>query len=480
VSLPIRLRVTLWYVILLALLIASLGVFVVVRLRADLLAGVDETLATRAAQIALSYNGTSDGEFQDVSDASLQGLPGSESAAQLLDAQGNVLETSGDPAGQTAMVGSAELGAALRGSSVHGSISVGRDGEPFRILAVSLPGATPRVVVVATSLDTVDRSVHRLWVLLLLAGPAVLAVAGVGGWWIARAALAPVAVMAKKAGEIGIERLDERLDVPARADEIHDLAVTMNAMLGRLERGVHDQRRFVADASHELRTPLAIMRAELEVSMRDRDLAQPAREALSSVLQEVERMGATVEDMLTLAKADEGRLTLELDRIDLAEVARAARDALGTMAAGAGVQVHLDGRATASADRRRVEQVLRNLLANAIRYVGRGGHVVVEVGGDGRVATCAVRDDGPGIPPDALAHVFDRFYRADASRAGAGSGLGLAICREIVAAHGGTIDASSEPGHGSVFTFTLPGAGPAGRDRGRPRRDAPDRITPAR
>jgi two-component system OmpR family sensor kinase len=457
VNLPIRARVTIWYVALLAGLIAVLGVFVVIRLRSDLITGVDASLDTRAAQIALGYQGKGEGEFQDVSDTSLRGLPGGESAAQLLNARGSVLETSGDPSADAPIIGQSEISATVQGGPVRGLESLGADGEPFRYLATTLPGSPGNVVVVATSLDTVNASVSHLTVLLLLAGPAVLLVAAIGGWWLAGSALAPVARMSRQASGIGIAHLDERVDVPSTADEIHDLAVTMNDMLERLERGVQHQRRFVADASHELRTPLAVMRSELEVSIRDPQLAPEARQVLASVQQEVEGMGATVDDMLMLARADEGQLVLIRESIDLREVASDVRDALANMAGSAHVDVQVEGSAAlVVADRRRIEQVVRNLLANAIRYVGAGGHVVVDTWANDGTAGCLIRDDGPGIPATALPHIFDRFYRVDAARTGAGSGLGLAICREILMAHHGAIRVESESGKGSEFVFTLP------------------------
>jgi heavy metal sensor kinase len=458
-NLPIRARVTVWYIALLAGLIAALGVFVVIRLRTDLIGGVDASLDTRAAQISLGFRGAGEGEFQDVSDASLNGLPGGESAAQLLDGRGTVLEMSGVPTGVAAMVDQRQIAAALGGTTVRASEDLGIDAETFRVLAVRLPGSPGRVIVVATSLDTVDASVSHLTVLMLLAGPALLVIAGFGGWWLAGAALSPVSRMTKQASQIGIGHLDERVDVPDTADEIHDLAVTMNAMLERLERGVHDQRRFVADASHELRTPLAVMLSEIEVSIRDPHVTAGSREVLASVQQEVEEMCATVEDMLTLARADEGQLVLVREQLDLLELASGVKESLANMAGSADVEVRVRGSAApVLADRRRIEQVVRNLLANAIRYVGRGGHVVVSTSRESGEVRCEVRDDGPGIPAAALPHVFDRFYRADTSRTGPGSGLGLAICREILAAHSGAIRVESEPGKGSEFIFTLPGS----------------------
>jgi two-component system, OmpR family, sensor kinase len=457
VRIPIRLRITIWSVALLAIVMASLGTFVVIRLRADLTDGVDSTLATRASQIALGLSGPGEGEFQDVSDAALQQLPGSESAAQLLDPSGTVLERSGDVAASTPMIGAEDLAAARRGEPVHRTITLGSDAEPFRVLALRLPSSPGRIVVAATSLDTVDASVGRLTTLLLLAGPGLLLVAGVGGWWLASAALAPVSRITQTAGEIGIEHLDERVDVPATSDEIHDLAVTMNGMLERLQRGVAEQRRFVADASHELRTPLAVMRSELEVNLRERGLPVDARATLESVQEEIESMGAMVEDLLTLARADEGQLLLAPEPTDLHVSAARVREALAIAAATSSVEVRLEGNAApVLADRRRIEQVLRNLMANGITYAGRGGHVVVSTWTEAGSALCSVRDDGRGIPAAARAHVFDRFFRVDPSRAHGGAGLGLAICREIVVAHGGEIQVASEEGNGSTFTFALP------------------------
>lgn len=455
--LPIRLRVTIWYVAFLAVLIAALGVFVVVRLRTDLVDGIDASLDTRARQIALGFHGTGERDFQDVSDASLRGLPGGESAAQLLDAGGVALQSTGDPVAEGPLIGAAELASVLEGGTVRRSVELGPDAESFRVLAVALPDSPGNVVVVATSLETVASSVDRLTILLLLGGSSVLVVAGLGGWWLARAALSPVSRIARTAGEIGIGQLDERVDVPRTADEVHDLAVTINRMLERLERGMKDQRRFIDDASHELRTPLAVMRAELEVGLRERDLAPDARATLESLYQDVESMGATVEDLLTLARADEGQLALAAETIDLQASAAAVCEALAPMAAASNVEVRLEGKRTpVIADGRRIAQVLRNLLANAITYAGPGGNVSVTTWEEDGSAYCSVRDDGPGISDGVRSHVFDRFFRADDARTGNGAGLGLAICRELVMAHGGRIEVASQLGEGSTFIFMLP------------------------
>jgi len=455
-KLPIRLRVTIWYLALLAVLIGALGAFVVVRLRTDLVDGIDASLDTRARQIALGFHGKGESDFQDVSDASLRGLSGGESAAQLLDTSDAVLQSAGDPVAEAPLIGATDLAIVNGGGTVRRSVQLGPDFESFRVLAVTLPDSPGTILVVATSLETVASSVERLTILLLLSGPSVLVVAGLGGWWLARAALSPVSMIARTAGVIGIDQLDERVDVPRAEDEVHDLAVTINRMLERLERGVKNQRRFIDDASHELRTPLAVMRVELEVGLRERDLAPEARDTLESLFQVVESLGATVEDLLTLARADEGKLVLVEETVDLQACAAAVREALAPVAAAANVEVRLEGQRTpVIADERRIDQVLRNLLANAITYAGPEGHVVITTWKENGSGYCSVRDNGPGIPDTVRSRVFDRFFRADDARTGDGAGLGLAICRELVMAHGGRIEVASQPGT-STFTFAIP------------------------
>ena len=458
-SLPIRARLTVWYVALLALVLVAIGVYLVVQLRSGLVEGVDHELETRAAQISLGLQPGCEGEFQDVSDASLKGLPQGESGAQLVSPTGAVLESSGDPAAERPLLDEAQLASVLGGETLRATSRPGADGEPFRLLAVKLPSSTcPGVVVVATSLDETRRSVRQLAVLLGLAGPVALLVAGIGGWWLARRALAPVTAMTREAETIGIEHLDERIEVPPSADELQHLAVTLNAMLDRLERGVEDKRRFAADASHELRTPLAVMRSELDVSLRDPDLTPSARSALESAQEEVERMREIVENLLTLARADDGTLDLLRGEVDLRDLAVAVVDATTPLARVAGVRLEVAGPSIpCSVDRARIEQVITNLVSNAVRFSPEHGLVGIECWVRQGEAGCTVTDQGPGVPPEMGARIFERFVRADPARASdGGSGLGLAISREIVEAHGGRIWVDLRPGAGGSFSFAVP------------------------
>ena len=458
-SLRIRTRLTLWYVALLAVILAALAVFLVVRLRADLVAGVDRSLDVRAEQISLGFRGAGEGEFQDVSDSAFAGLPRSESASQIVSAGGDVLESSGDPIARRLMLGRGDVGAALAGEPVRATVSLGADGEPFRVLGLPAPGEpSSQVLVVATALETVDRSVERLVMLLLIAGPAALAAAGVGGWWVGRKALGPVARMTEQAAGIGIDRLDERVAVPRSTDELGQLARTFNAMLERLERDVQDKRRFVADASHELRTPLAVMRSELDVSLDADGLSSEEGEVLESVRDEVDRMSRIVERLLILARIDEGQLHLLRAPVGLGDVVEAVVRRLRPLADAKAITVTIEGDDTrVSADRERLVLAVETLVENAIKYTAPGGRVRISIERRADEAVVTVADEGPGMPAEAIPLIFERFYRLDAARTRSegGSGLGLAICREIMQAHGGRVWAESNDGGGSSFFIAL-------------------------
>ena len=459
-NLPIRARLTAWYVGLLGLILLALGTFLVVRLRADLVRGVDRELDTRAAQIALGLQNGCEGEFQDVSDASLVGLPLGESGAQVVGADGSVTESTGDHVVDRPLLTAEQVRRVLGGEELRSTVTTGSDAESFRILAIALRSQPCRgAIVVATSLDAVDSSVHRLVVLLLVTGPAVLAMAGVGGWLLARRALRPVARMTKQAGEIGGAGLDERIDLPGSADELERLAVTLNGMLDRLERGVEEKKRFVADASHELRTPLAVMSSELDVRLRSLDLDPTAREVLSSTREEVQRMNIIVGNLLTLARLDEGGLTLLNEPADLFEIAHAAVMNVSTVAGERRVGIEVRGEPLPiRGDAQRLDQVVTNLVGNAVKYSEPGMNVGVVVEAVEAEAVCTVADRGSGVEPELLAHIFDRFVQGDhaRSRPDGGTGLGLAIAREIVEAHGGRIWVTSRPGGGALFGFAIP------------------------
>jgi heavy metal sensor kinase len=458
--LPIRLRLTGWYVLLLTAVLAGVGVFVVTRLRADLGEEIDRSLASAAPTIAQGYAAEGPKDFRDVASTVFPALPAGPAAAQVLDAQGRVIVAYGAARARRPVIGGNLLRAGLHGRRLRVTVSVG--GEPFRMFALPVRrNGRGEVLVLAKSMRNRDDSVRRLVVLLLIAFPAALLAASAGGWLLARRALRPVDRMTSQADRIGVDRLAERIAVPTTRDEIAHLATTLNAMLGRLQRGLDEKRRLVADTSHELRTPLTAMRAELDVSLDYDGLPPRAREVLASTREEVERMTTLVANLLTLASIDEGRLQLRKEPVDLTHVLRQVAHRLEPMASAASIEVEVDAPpAAAVGDEERIRDVATNLLTNAIKFAGASARVRLATWRSGSESGFTVEDTGPGIALSAQERIFERFARADDSRArsAGGTGLGLAICREIVAAHGGRIAVESQPGRGTCFSVALPAA----------------------
>jgi heavy metal sensor kinase len=455
--LPIRTRLTAAYALFVAAVLLGLGAFLVLELRADLRSTIDREVSSSAAAIRASYLREGPGAFHETSAAALRR---SGSAAQLLDPTGRVLLSYGGDLAQDSMIGPGMLRRAVAGQTQMVDLSVGDNDQPFRVTVFPVSFRHQRAIaVVGESLQGVNEAVRKVLVLLLLAAPIALAAAAGAGWWLVRHALLPVDRMRRKAERIGINQLHERVSAPNPSDEVGQLAATLNAMLDRLESGVAARRRLVADASHELRTPLAAMRAELDVSLRDPERTAAERATLLSVREDVDRMSRTVDNLLTLALADEGRLELLRRPVLLDQLAVEAVASLQALAAQAGVRLRAEGEpCAAEGDPQRLHQTLTNLIENAIKFTPAGGEVVVRSWAADDEVGVTVADTGTGIPAEASAHVFDRFYRADPSRSreSGGSGLGLAICYEIMAAHSGRIWVRSEQGQGSEFSIALP------------------------
>ncbi|HEY0970547.1 MAG TPA: HAMP domain-containing sensor histidine kinase [Gemmatimonadales bacterium] len=256
--------------------------------------------------------------------------------------------------------------------------------------------------------------------------------------------------------------LHRRLPVDDSDDEIARLSATLNAMLGRLENYFGALRRFTADASHELKTPLTVLRADVERAMHANTTATERLVALEEALQETTRMADLVEQLLTLARADEGRFDLHREPVALGPVVRDVLETAHILGEEGGITVRTPvlEDVTVMGDGARLRQLFLNLVTNAIKYTPRGGEVEIALRGAGDVVTFQVRDSGIGIAAADLPYIFDRFWRADRvrSRSGArgGFGLGLAISQWIAQAHGGSLTATSRLGRGSVFTVTLP------------------------
>ena len=331
----------------------------------------------------------------------------------------------------------------------------------WRVVAVEDRGS---VTVVGLSLDSVENTVDRIRLVQVFGTLSVLSALGLVSWWMLRLGVHPIEDMARTADAIAAGDLSQRVEHPGEGTEAGRLGVALNTMLTRIEDAFRAReasedrvRRFAADASHELRTPLTSIRGYAELwragGLRD---SEELSEAMRRMEQEAARMGTLVEDLLLLARLDQRR-PLELSQVRLDQIAAdAVKDAKAVEPdrpielAAAPVIVH--------GDEMRLRQVVANLLANASAHTPAGTPVRVSVSTDAGRARLEVADQGPGMAPEVAAKVFERFYRADKSRARArgGTGLGLSIVAAIAEAHGGHADVSSEPGRGSTFVVDLP------------------------
>ena len=300
-------------------------------------------------------------------------------------------------------------------------------------------------------------------ILLVLAGglPLVVGLAGVGGYVLARRALAPIDHMAADARRITADRLDERLSVPNPNDEIGRLATVINDTFARLESSFGQLRRFTADASHELRTPLSIIRGTGEMALRETRTPAEYKETIGSMLEELDRMTHLVDTLLQLSRGDAGTIRLSRETVDLSALVRDVVASLTVLADERQLRIAVEAQPAVcvSADRLVFREALVNVLDNAIKYSPAASTIQVRVRRNTSDATVTVADEGPGMTPDHRAHVFDRFYRVDEgrSREKGGTGLGLAIAKWAVEAHNGTIAVDEHRG-GSEFRITVPTA----------------------
>jgi HAMP domain-containing protein len=367
-SLPIRARLTAWYIALLAAILVALGAFVAVSLERDLTAAVEHSVLVAAHHIGAGYETEGRKNFRDVAATALE----PSAAAELVDPSGHVTVRAGVPLARRPLLGPADRAAILRGSTIRRTLALPPQGEDFRVIGfrVTRRGAAG-VLIAAESLDGARSATDRVISLLLIAGPAALLLTAAGGWWLARKALRPVGRMAAHAERIEIDALDERISAGRAGDELDRLATTLNAMLDRLARGVEHRRRLVADASHELRTPLAVMRVEIDVALDDAALDPDAREVLESAREEVDRLRAIVDGLLVLARIDERELELRPERVDLLELGRTVASGVAPLAAERGVRIGADG-GRPRAPRPRAREPRRQRGQGLSR--GRGGH----------------------------------------------------------------------------------------------------------
>lgn len=286
---------------------------------------------------------------------------------------------------------------------------------------------------------------------------AILATAALG-WFATRRGLEPLRAIAATAASISADRLSERLLESDAPDEIRGLAAAFNAMLARLEDAFHRLREFSSDIAHELRTPVSNLMTQTQVALSRSRSAEEYRDVLESSMEEYERLARMIGDMLLLAQADNRMLVPNRERIDLRRETERLFEFYEALAAEGDVRLSVEGQVTVMGDRIMLQRAVSNLLSNALRHTPPGETVKVELATDGEHGRIAVANPGPGIAPEHLSRLFDRFYRVDPSRREGGAmhtGLGLAITKSLVEAHDGTLLATSREGL-TRFEITLP------------------------
>jgi heavy metal sensor kinase len=302
--------------------------------------------------------------------------------------------------------------------------------------------------------------------MLLLFSPLAMTLLSFGGWFLAGRLLEPVVNITRAARRINAGNLSKRIHVEDTRDELSQLAETFNSMLARLEDSFNRTRQFTADASHELRTPLAILKGETEVALRWGKDPEELRQTLESNLEEIDRMGRIIEDLLLLAKSEAGELRLDIREFSLGDLLQDLYLQGKTLGEQKAIDISLSLQVIEDirlkGDQFHLHRLMLNLVNNAIKYTPENGRVEIRLAVEGNEAVLAVADSGIGIAAEHLPHLFERFYRVDEARnrSAGGTGLGLAIVKSIAEAHEGRVEIESTPGTGSVFTIRLPLSGP--------------------
>ena len=457
----IRLRLTVWYVLLLAIILAAFSIGMYVALRHILYSNLDQSLENSATAFldiiqydenrpTLAIRFPSDDPSEE------------ERFVRVFDTSGASTFDNSSKLGDIPVDAHA-LDDALAGRSTVRTLTTA--GDPIRVktLPITRDGQVSGVMEVGLAADDASDALATFLLIVGLAYPLTLGLASFGGAFLARRALSPVDNLTRLARHISAEDLSQRLNLRLPNDEVGRLARTFDEMIARLDEAFRRQREFTANASYELRTPLTVMKGEIDVALQRERAPEDYRRVLQAVNDEVDRLIHLAGSLLTLTRADAGEIPLTLENVDVAQVVAGAVEHLHSIAVQKGVELQsLPGDSvTVRADEGLLLQLLLNLIDNAIKYTPAGGRVTTGWGLDGEQVVLWVRDTGPGIPEEHLPHLFERFYRVDKSRSRAeGSvGLGLAISRWIAEVHGGSLHAESLPGKGSTFTFVAPVSG---------------------
>ena len=457
-TLSIRVRLTLWYVILLAVILAAFSAGVYIALRHTLYNNLDGSLernATAFLDIIQYDDNRPTLPIRFPSDDPREG----EHFVRVFDTSGGLTFDNSSEIGDVPVDAHA-VEAALIGRPTVRAVTAAGDPMRVKTLPIVRDGQVSGVIEVGLAADDASDTLARFLLIIGAAYPLTLGLASLGGVFLAGRALSPVDKVTRLARHVSAEDLSQRLNLQLPDDEVGRLARTFDEMIARLDDAFRRQRDFIADASHELRTPLTIMKGQIDVSLQKEREPRDYMQVLRAVNEEVDRLIRLAGSLLTLTRADAGQIPLVLEPVSVSDVVTSALEQVRPLAGQRGIELRLlpQTDATIQADEDLLLQLLLNLLDNAIKYTPAGGQVTAGWGSNSEQVDLWVGDTGPGIPGEHLPHLFDRFYRVDRarSRAEGGVGLGLAISRWIAEAHGGSISVESAQGEGSTFTVLVP------------------------
>jgi two-component system, OmpR family, sensor kinase len=445
--LAVRFRLALIFALVMAIVLAAMSVFVYLRVRTTLTNSIDQSLQ---AQIGEVNDRLSRGETQVLDPNEPDSV-----IASVFDRQGHLLAHSrggAKPLLTSADFGRAQMGTVMR---TRGGL-VGLQGE-WRVLGThSALGGQPIVVAVATPLAQRDTALHHLLIQLGVSVPFALLLAAIAGYGLTALALRPVEDMRSRAGEISAETPGKRLRIPPAQDEVSSLAITLNKMLDRVETALEHERRLVADASHELRTPLAMLKAELDLALSRKRSIEELEKAVRSAAGETDHLAGLAEDLLFLARSDQGPIALEREHLEVEELLQGVGKRFVGRAEGSNRTIEVVSAPDTQlyADRARLEQALGNLVQNAL--IHGAGKIGLSAKVDRRCVELHVVDEGSGFSQQFLGTAFERFSRADKSRSQRGTGLGLAIVERIAQAHGGDAHVATCDGVGADVWISIP------------------------
>ena len=455
----VRTRLTLWYAGVLALSLIAFALVVYYATATIFYQRQDESLRSTAQTVASAYVE----EFQEAHSAAKAGeitfaeLLFPNRYVQITDNNGLRIASSKNLAGTVLSIPSA----AITQAREQGSSLVTVNGLRVAVVPLSSDRGLG-FAAAAEPLSVIETGLRQLRRDFFAGVPLVLLLASIGGYFLARKSLSPIASMSRQTQRISAENLSSRLDVTNPRDELGGLATTINDLLARLESAFKEQQRFVADASHELRTPLAVLRGETEVALSKTRTIDEYQQSLSLIKDEAERLSRIVEDLFILARQPiDVPTALIKEPLSLNETVRDCVRAAQVLAMRKGVRLKTmndSAPIVLNGDEELLKRMILNLLDNAVKYTPEGGEISVTLARENGNARIVVGDTGVGIPESDLLRVFDRFYRVDKARSRelGGAGLGLSIVQWIVEAHEGKISIDSVPGRGSEFTVELP------------------------